>query len=391
MGRYDKIRSWNGSSWTQPSRVRVNALNRKIRYIYIYQNGSNVNTGNHLCQIEAYTKDGVNVAVGKTVTCGGASGLYVQNPGNCVKASLDSSYAETFLNGSWYGSGRTWFIVDLGQAYDLDYIKVWRYYPDGRTYYETAICVIDENGYETRLHEYTQEPLYAESSAGYTGKWVDLGTNDSTNKRQLKVWDGSSWVRKSLEKTYVRTDYTFDAWNSFWPNGNGNFGSRNNGTHFSNSNFNCDIPVGYADWNAYSWDLLDWDNIGGYGWASTNMNYPNVWRNFYFRWPNYRKWIHNIVFWSASSSLWTGCPSKTEFWVGDKATFIGNYNFSNPGARDTSFYTTGIDYKPNGGITGIALAIYDGDGWKRANYSLRMRALHIEGGDCHTVDVYEWR
>ena len=52
--------------------------------------------------------------------------------------------------------------------------------------------------------------------------------------------------------------------------------------------------------------------------------------------------------------------------------------------------TIGYD-TDSGGSTGIALAIYDGDGWKRANYSLRMRALHIEGGDCHAVDVYEWR
>lgn len=202
MGRYDKIKYWNGSEWVQPNHIKMCALLKNIRYIYVYQNGSTVNRSNHLCQIEAYTSDGVNVAIGKTVTCGGASGLVVQNPGNCVKASLDDSFAEVYLNGSSYQDGRTWFIIDLGQGYDLDYIKVWRYYPDGRTYYETAICVIDTNGTETRLHEYTQDPLYAETIDGYKGDcWIDYGDNNSDSKRPIYAWDGSSWVRKTLNKT----------------------------------------------------------------------------------------------------------------------------------------------------------------------------------------------
>lgn len=162
--------------------MRVRALMERIRYIYVFQNGSTANSGNHLCQVEAYTRDGVNVAAGKTMTCGPSSHTLV-NAGNALKSSLDDTYAYiTPENGT-----RTWFIIDLGQAYDLDYIKVWRYYPDGRTYYQSAVTIVDENGYETRLHEYTQEPLYAESSTGYIGKWVDLGANDSDNKRPLCV------------------------------------------------------------------------------------------------------------------------------------------------------------------------------------------------------------
>lgn len=222
--------------------------------------------------------------------------------------------------------------------------------------------------------------------------WVDYGTTDSTITKDIKGWNGSSWVRGTRNKVVRQTgtNYTFDSWVDFWPNASGGtFGSRSNATYFSGGGFNCTIPAGYADWSAYSWDLIDKNNAGGYGWASSNLNYPNTWRNFYFRWPGQNaKWIHNICFRSVTSSLWTGCPSKTEFWVGDKVTYIGTYTFTNPGAKDTWFYTNGIDYKPNGGISGIALSIYDGDGWKRANYSLRMRSLAVEGGNANTIPVY---
>ena len=220
--------------------------------------------------------------------------------------------------------------------------------------------------------------------------WVDYGANDSDNTRSLYTYNGSSWSRRTLNKVVrqTSTNYTFDTWTSFWPNGNGTFGSRSNATYFSGGGYNCDIPAGYASWDTLSWDLLDHNNSNQYGYATSNLNYPNVWRNFYFRWPGKYKWIHNVVFRACTTSLWTGCPAQTEFWAGDKATYIGTYAFTNPGGSDGVFYTNSIDYKPNGGIQGIALAIYDGDGWKRANYSLRMRAAMIEGGNANTVPVY---
>lgn len=282
MGRYDKIRVWNGSSWIQPNHMKIRALLKKIRYIYIYQNGSTANTGNHLCQVEAYTRDGTNVAVGKTVTCGGAqSGLTCLNPGNCVKASLDSTYAETGYNGTWYGGARTWFIVDLGQGYDLDYIKVWRYYPDGRTYYETAICVVDVNGVETRLHEYTQEPLYAESSSGYVGQWIDLGANDSTNTRPFHVWNGSSWVRKTLNKTITYGDKDWYC-NKSGANGTFNVSSRANVNQnafnfyfYAAKDANGDRQVAYFGNGDIGWTLnwlADGRMMWQTRWAGTGYN-----------------------------------------------------------------------------------------------------------------------
>lgn len=240
MGRYDKIRVWNGSSWYQPSQMLFRAPMKSVRYIYIYQNGSTANQGNHLCQVEAWTTSGTNVATGASMSCGPSSHA-LTNGHLALKSSVDSEYAYiTPENGT-----RTWFVVDLKQGYDLDYIKVCRYYPDGRTYYQTAICVVDTNGIETRLHEYTQQPLYAETSGGYIGKWIDLGTNDSANTRPLHVWNGG-WVRKTLNR---QVNYGDKQW---YCSGNGGYGSIWSGYSRYNLNQNT--------FHFYAYCMKDYDN-----------------------------------------------------------------------------------------------------------------------------------
>ena len=220
-------------------------------------------------------------------------------------------------------------------------------------------------------------------------EWKTFGSNTSDYTNQIRVWDGSSWKYMLYNKGSSLSGYTysFGDWAVFNPNANGTW-SRSNNTYFSTTNFNCTVPAGEASWDTLSWDLLDWNNYNGYGYATSHLNFPNVWRDFYFRWPNHNKWIHNIVFTSCNSSIWQGCPLQTEFWAGDRGTYIGTYTFTNPGAANTVFYTQGIDYKPNGGIKSITLAIYDGSGWKRGDSSLRMRATKIEGGDAYTNPVY---
>ena len=240
MGRYDKIRIWNGSSWYQPSQMLFRAPMKNIRYIYIYQNGSTANSGNHLCQVEAWTTSGTNVATSASMSCGPSSHA-LTNGHLALKSSVDSEYAYiTPENGT-----RTWFVVDLKQGYDLDYIKVCRYYPDGRTYYQTAICVVDTNGIETRLHEYTQQPLYAETSGGFIGKWIDLGTNDSSNTRPLHVWNGG-WVRKTLNR---QVNYGDKQW---YCSNNGGYGSIWSGYSRYNLNQNT--------FHFYAYCCKDYDN-----------------------------------------------------------------------------------------------------------------------------------
>lgn len=134
----------------------------KIRYIRVYQKGSTANTGDHLCQVEAYDYSLTNRAVGKTVRGYDATTdteLTVSNPGNSVKASLDDTYSEITC------ANRCYFEVDLGGEYDIQYVKIWRYYPDNRTYYETAAYGLNA-AKETiqKYHEYTVSGTYAELS-----------------------------------------------------------------------------------------------------------------------------------------------------------------------------------------------------------------------------------
>lgn len=258
MGRYDKIKVWDGSAWVKPKQMRIRALMKSIRYIYVFQDGSDKNDGNHLCQVEAYTKDGTNVAVGKTITCGPEDHT-VENGANALKSSLDETYARIIPE----DGARTWFIIDLGKGYDLDYIKVWRYYSDGRTYRKTAITVVGTDGHETRLHEYTQEPLYAESSSGYTGKWINLGTDDSSNTRPFHVWDGTNWIRKSLNR---EVSYGDKEWNVS-SEGTGGWLDIDSGANINQNKFNF-----------YFYCMKDYDNdklVASFG--STSQGWRLMW------------------------------------------------------------------------------------------------------------------
>lgn len=190
--------------------MKFKAFTFPVRYIYVYQNGSTSNAGNHIVEVQAFDKNGVNVALGKTVT---ASSNATQN-GSYPWSRVTDGSTDTALYADFGAAGRTWVRVDLGAEYDLEYVMVWRYYADGRTYYETAVTALDAAlSREVRLHEYSQQPLYAESAAGFRGEWVDLGANASGNKRTMYVYDGSSWLRKTLNQqltTNYGDKYTFN-------------------------------------------------------------------------------------------------------------------------------------------------------------------------------------
>lgn len=100
----------------------------KVRYIRDWINGSSANTSNHWVQITAFKND-VNLALGKTVT-----GSSVANASWPYTNITDGNF-----NSGKYGqsnvAGLQWVQVDLGTIVtDLEYIQVFHYYFDGRTY-----------------------------------------------------------------------------------------------------------------------------------------------------------------------------------------------------------------------------------------------------------------
>lgn len=373
MGRYDKIRVWNGSSWGQPAQMRVRALLKKIRYIYIYQNGSTANQGNHLCQVEAWTTGGVNVALNATMTCGPSSHA-INYPERALKSSVDSEYAYiTPENGT-----RTWFIVDLKQGYDLDYVKVCRYYPDGRTYYQTAVCVVDVNGMETRLHEYTQEPLYAETSSGYIGKWIDLGANDSANTRPFHVWNGS-WVRKTLNR---QVNYGDKQW---YCSGNGGWGTI--GSSYSRYNLNqnkfhfyCYCMKDYGNdkriatfgstsqgWNV-TWltdGRIKWSTYysssGAHSYSSNYISGTYTWASISINFDSTGTGAGNMYF----NGTWASANRSMRHQYSSQTTYLGNWGVAFRGeirlhgingggtSYDDYFYVNNLSVKTGSQSTGI--------------------------------------
>jgi hypothetical protein len=154
---------WFGPS---PSAGRDGIVNvvTKIRYIRDWLNGSTANTGNHWVEIQAMVGN-TNRALGTPVTSSG---------------SINTGNTTTFANitngviGSWDWAGTSvdgpqWVQVDLGQVYqDIDYIKVWHYYDDGRTYHKTKLEVSEDGVIWKSLFDSALTGEYSETAEGLT-------------------------------------------------------------------------------------------------------------------------------------------------------------------------------------------------------------------------------
>ena len=97
-----------------------------IRYIRDIINGSTANTGNHWNEIQVFNNVGENIAWGKDIKIG------TTNYPNSVATDgvVDSQWRE---NGT-----QTTMVLDLGFIEHINVIKIWHYYPDGRTYYNNT-------------------------------------------------------------------------------------------------------------------------------------------------------------------------------------------------------------------------------------------------------------
>jgi len=130
----------------------------QIRYIRDWVNGNTANTSNHWIEIQAFDRDGTNVALNKTAY----NALSISAP-MLVDGSLEST--------QWSGagmSGADYVTVDLEDLYTIDYIKVWHYYPDGRTYHDTKTAVSDDGINWFVIFDSAIEGEYAETSGGHT-------------------------------------------------------------------------------------------------------------------------------------------------------------------------------------------------------------------------------
>lgn len=120
------------------------------RYLKLSSNGSTANTSNHYVEVQAFDDNGVNVALGKTSNVA-TDGVY-----NNSSAYID------------LGVGNQTLTIDLGGIYKLDYIKVWHYYGDGRTYHDVVVSAsMDGVDYDV-LFDSNVDGEYAETPNGKT-------------------------------------------------------------------------------------------------------------------------------------------------------------------------------------------------------------------------------
>jgi len=129
----------------------------KIRYIRDWSNGNTNGANNNWNEICAYDYNNINVALGKTVTPSKAG----TNDASVVTDGND--------NVSFTFSGLGNVVVDLGGIYDIDRIRIRRFFPNGNTttqYHETK-TEVSINGQDwVTVFDCTVEGKYYETSEG---------------------------------------------------------------------------------------------------------------------------------------------------------------------------------------------------------------------------------
>lgn len=141
----------------------------RFRYIRDYINGSTVNSANHWAEIQAIDNLGVNVAKGKTV----GSNDTLTNGTLATDGILSNGYANC-------ASGLKYIQVDLESVYEnIDCLKIWHYYSDGRTYHNTKTQISTDGTNWTTVFDSSVSGEYKETKYGHTIKLNDIGEHNS--------------------------------------------------------------------------------------------------------------------------------------------------------------------------------------------------------------------
>ena len=161
------VNSANGSAritYVMSKLPKTNTNLNNVRYIKSCSNGNNVNVGGHWVEIQAI-KDGVNIALNKTVTGTGAF-----DSGYPYTRIVDGNITSSVFSANMT-AGLKCVTVDLGATYDLDEIAIWGYYADGRKNYDNTFSVgaTDASGttmLSTVLHNHPGTTGYNETQLG---------------------------------------------------------------------------------------------------------------------------------------------------------------------------------------------------------------------------------
>lgn len=146
------------------------------RYIRNQVHGNTVNNSNIFNEIQAFV-GGTNVALGKTVTAERLSGgtwvniptpVYTLPEGSTNFSYVVDGNINTWLIPDWDFDVPMRVTVDLGSLQPIEYIKLWHYYVDGRTFHDNIVEVSKDGVNWITVFDSNIDGEYAESVEGKT-------------------------------------------------------------------------------------------------------------------------------------------------------------------------------------------------------------------------------
>lgn len=177
---------------------------KRIRYIRDYLNGSTANGANHWVEIKAMAK-GVNVAKNAVVTSSSGSG--VANLQRVTDDNITSSLYVSITGNNAYVE------VDLGSVVEgVEYIQVWHFYSDGRTYYDTKTEVSEDGVLWRTVFNSEISGTYKETVDGNVipldtgGKLADLDKRVDTAETSIVQTANAITSKADKSTTYTKTE-----------------------------------------------------------------------------------------------------------------------------------------------------------------------------------------
>lgn len=146
------------------------AANRKVRYIKDWTHGSDATPYDWWMEIQAYS-NGQNVALGKPVTADFTPEFSAPGDHGGEDVDLSEVTNGNYTNQTDSGTkdGNLHYVqVDLGQAYELDFVRVWHWYTDGRTFHGTKTEVSEDGQNWYTLYDSAVNGEYQETASGHT-------------------------------------------------------------------------------------------------------------------------------------------------------------------------------------------------------------------------------
>ena len=124
----------------QTQLYNANEIYARARYVRDHISNSTANNYNHYCEFQIFNTTGENIALGKDVITGQGDVTSVTRSNSVITDGIVDSQYTTAPSGT-----DGWAKIDLGYVEDISKIKIWHYWPDGRTYYNNFVDISTDN------------------------------------------------------------------------------------------------------------------------------------------------------------------------------------------------------------------------------------------------------